>query len=64
RGRRRREKHVRHSSLGLLVPELIEVAHRVYVARNSLVSGLSQLARAIPGLRCELCNEVHIVYVG
>ncbi|XLR30585.1 hypothetical protein S83_058485, partial [Arachis hypogaea] len=52
RGRRRREKRVRHSPVGLLVAELVEVAHRVYVARNSLVSGLSQLARAIPGLRC------------
>ncbi|QHN92218.1 APO protein 3 [Arachis hypogaea] len=44
---------------------LIERAKKEREApRNSLVSGLSQLARAIPGLRCELCNEVHIVYVG
>ncbi|XP_057741953.1 APO protein 3, mitochondrial [Arachis stenosperma] len=49
---------------GLLVPELVEVSHRVYLARNSLVSGLSQLVRVIPVLRCELCNEVHIGYVG
>ena len=38
---------------GLLVPELVEVAHRVYRARNSLVSGLNQLVRVIPVLRCE-----------
>ncbi|XLR58582.1 hypothetical protein HN51_012964, partial [Arachis hypogaea] len=43
---------------------LVEVAHRVYLAQNSLVSGLSQLARLIPVLHCELCNEVHIGYVG
>ncbi|XP_061347191.1 APO protein 3, mitochondrial isoform X2 [Gastrolobium bilobum] len=49
---------------GLLVPELVEVAHRVYQARRSLLSGLSQLVRVIPVLRCELCNEVHIGYVG
>ncbi|KAL5102320.1 hypothetical protein RYX36_006647 [Vicia faba] len=49
---------------GLLVPELVEVAHRVYRARGYLLSGLSQLVRVIPVLRCELCNEVHIGYVG
>ncbi|CAJ2652627.1 unnamed protein product [Trifolium pratense] len=49
---------------GLLVPELVEVAHRVYRARGHLLSGLSQLVRVIPVLRCELCNEVHIGYVG
>ncbi|KAJ1437584.1 APO domain [Sesbania bispinosa] len=49
---------------GLLVPELVEVAHRVYQARSSLLSGLSQLVRVIPVLRCGLCNEVHISYVG
>ncbi|KAL2317449.1 hypothetical protein Fmac_031325 [Flemingia macrophylla] len=49
---------------GLLVPELVEVAHRVYRARGSLLFGLSQLVRVIPVLRCRLCNEVHIGYVG
>jgi hypothetical protein len=38
---------------GLLVPELVEVAHRVYRARGYLLSGLSQLVRVIPVLRCE-----------
>ncbi|QCE00940.1 APO protein 3, mitochondrial-like [Vigna unguiculata] len=49
---------------GLLVPELVEVAHRVYQARGSLLFGLSQLVRVIPVLRCRLCNEVHIGYLG
>ncbi|KAL1364808.1 hypothetical protein AAHE18_03G243700 [Arachis hypogaea] len=61
--RERREKREPLDN-GLLVPELVEVAHRVYLAQNSLVSGLSQLARLIPVLHCELCNEVHIGYVG
>ncbi|KAI5435069.1 hypothetical protein KIW84_021773 [Lathyrus oleraceus] len=38
---------------GLLVPELVEVAHRVYRARGYLLSGLGQLVRVIPVLRCE-----------
>lgn len=37
---------------GLLVPELVEVAHCVYRARRSLLSGLSQLVRVIPVWRC------------
>lgn len=49
---------------GLLVPELVEVARRVYQARGFLLSGLKQLVRVIPVLRCEFCNEVHIGYVG
>ncbi|KAK7300891.1 hypothetical protein RJT34_11742 [Clitoria ternatea] len=49
---------------GLLVPELVEVAHRVYQAHRSLLFGLSQLVRVIPVLRCGLCSEVHIGYVG
>lgn len=49
---------------GLLVPELVEVARRVYRARGSLLFGLSQLVRVIPVLRCRFCNEVHIGYVG
>lgn len=38
---------------GLLVPELVEVARRVYQARGFLLSGLKQLVRVIPVLRCE-----------
>ncbi|KAK7385568.1 hypothetical protein VNO78_31292 [Psophocarpus tetragonolobus] len=49
---------------GLLVPELVEVARRVYQARGLLLFGLSQLVRVIPVLRCRHCNEVHIGYEG
>lgn len=37
---------------GLLVPELVEVAHRVYQARQSLLCGLSELVKVIPVQRC------------
>ena len=37
---------------GLLVPELVEVARRVYEACGSLLFSLSQLVRVIPVLRC------------
>lgn len=37
---------------GLLVPELIQVAHRVYQARQSLLCGLSEIVKVIPIQRC------------
>ncbi|GAB2281081.1 hypothetical protein Dimus_015690 [Dionaea muscipula] len=37
---------------GLLVPELIDVAHQVYRARESLLLGISKLVRLVPVLRC------------
>ncbi|KAJ7959870.1 APO protein [Quillaja saponaria] len=49
---------------GLLVPELVEVARRVYQARGSLLFGLSKLVQVIPVQRCRFCNEVHIGHVG
>ncbi|KAJ4838397.1 APO protein 3, mitochondrial [Turnera subulata] len=49
---------------GLLVPELVPLAHRVYRARESLLSGLAKLVQAIPVLRCRFCNEVHVGRVG
>ncbi|XP_020106750.1 APO protein 3, mitochondrial [Ananas comosus] len=48
---------------GLLVPELEEVAHQVYNARELLLHGLSKLVNgdsAIPVKRCQFCSEVHI----
>ncbi|KAK9120636.1 hypothetical protein Syun_018253 [Stephania yunnanensis] len=46
---------------GLLVPELIEVAHQVYRARDLLLDGLSKLVNvAIPVKRCRFCFEVHV----
>lgn len=37
---------------GLLVPELVDVAHQVHRARESLLRDLSQLLRVIPVQRC------------
>ncbi|XP_042461940.1 APO protein 3, mitochondrial-like [Zingiber officinale] len=52
---------------GLLVPDLIEVAHQVYNARESMLHGLSILVEgeaAIPINKCRFCSEVHIGHVG
>ncbi|KAF6164584.1 hypothetical protein GIB67_017245 [Kingdonia uniflora] len=45
---------------GLLVPELVEVAHQVYRARESLIYGLSKIIEVVPVKRCRFCAEVHI----
>ncbi|KAL6634150.1 hypothetical protein ACP70R_026821 [Stipagrostis hirtigluma subsp. patula] len=48
---------------GLLVPHLVEVAHRVYRARERLLDGLTRLVEgddAIPVRRCRFCAEVHV----
>ncbi|GMY38446.1 APO protein 3, mitochondrial [Fagus crenata] len=49
---------------GLLVPELVHVAHQVYRARQSLISGLSKLLQVVPLHRCSCCSEVHVGHVG
>ncbi|URE25732.1 hypothetical protein MUK42_15693 [Musa troglodytarum] len=52
---------------GLLVPDLIEVAHQVYNARESLRQGLLKLVdgeEAIPVKKCRFCSEVHIGQLG
>lgn len=52
---------------GLLVPELIDVAHQVYHAHNFLQFGLSKLVdgvSAIPVQKCRFCPEVHIGHQG
>ncbi|XAR50391.1 hypothetical protein NMG60_11004702 [Bertholletia excelsa] len=49
---------------GLLVPELIDVAHQVYRARQLLLLGISKLVNVIPVQRCRYCFEVHIGSVG
>ncbi|XP_010523444.1 PREDICTED: APO protein 3, mitochondrial [Tarenaya hassleriana] len=45
---------------GLLVPELVDVAHRVHRARASLLSGLARIVRVITIHRCRFCTEVHV----
>ncbi|XP_076900101.1 APO protein 3, mitochondrial-like [Bidens hawaiensis] len=49
---------------GLLVPELVGVAHQVYRARELTLLGLSKLVNVVPVLRCSHCFEVHIGQVG
>ncbi|XP_057516595.1 APO protein 3, mitochondrial [Amaranthus tricolor] len=49
---------------GLLVPELVEVARKVYWARESLLKGISKLLTIVPVLRCRSCSEVHIGHLG
>ncbi|CAL5021432.1 unnamed protein product [Urochloa decumbens] len=52
---------------GLLVPHLVEVAHRVNTARERLLHGLTNLVEgenAIPVKRCRFCPEVHVGRVG
>ncbi|KAH0452677.1 hypothetical protein IEQ34_019976 [Dendrobium chrysotoxum] len=52
---------------GLLVPELIEVAHQVHLDRSSLLHGLSKLIEgdpAIPIHRCRFCPELHVGWHG
>jgi len=48
---------------GLLVPELVEVARRVYQTRGFLLSGLKQLVRVIPVLRCEYAFSLFYVNI-
>ncbi|KAJ4877445.1 APO protein 3 [Raphanus sativus] len=46
---------------GLLVPELVHVAHGVHRCRASLLSGLSRIVhRHVSVHRCRFCSEVHI----
>ncbi|KAJ0236358.1 APO protein 3 [Hirschfeldia incana] len=46
---------------GLLVPDLVHVAHSVHRRRASLLSGLSRIIHHhIPVHRCRFCTEVHI----
>ncbi|KAI4367835.1 hypothetical protein MLD38_016460 [Melastoma candidum] len=49
---------------GLLVPELVDVAHRVHRYRESLLRDVSQLLRLVPVQRCRFCSEVHIGQAG
>lgn len=42
---------------GLLVPELVDVAHRVYRARELILSSLSKLLQFIPVQRCRYLQK-------
>ncbi|KAG9153931.1 hypothetical protein Leryth_027403 [Lithospermum erythrorhizon] len=45
---------------GLLVEELIPVAHDVVAARNELYTCASRVAESIPIYSCRLCGKVHV----
>lgn len=49
---------------GLLVPELIPVAHDVLEARKILIKNILKLLDVIPVIACRYCSEVHIGSVG
>ena len=42
---------------GLLVPELVNIAHQVHRSREILLSGLSKLVKTIPVQRCRYVHE-------
>lgn len=49
---------------GLLVPELIPVAHEVFEARTQLVNGVAELLKVVPVHACRHCSEVHVGPIG
>ncbi|XP_068667110.1 APO protein 3, mitochondrial [Aristolochia californica] len=50
---------------GLLVPELVEVAHEVNQARELVLDGLVKLIGVVvPVNRCRFCSEVHVGHSG
>ncbi|KAK4788844.1 hypothetical protein SAY86_020163 [Trapa natans] len=49
---------------GLIVPELVPVAHEVLYAWRVLIKGLAQLLHVIPVYGCSECSEVHVAETG
>ncbi|XP_024027453.1 APO protein 3, mitochondrial isoform X2 [Morus notabilis] len=49
---------------GLLVPQLVAVAHQVHQARETLLLGVSKLLQVLPLQRCRYCYEVHVGQAG
>ncbi|XP_059625682.1 APO protein 3, mitochondrial-like [Cornus florida] len=45
---------------GLLVKELVPIAHEVFAARAQLLACVSRVAMSIPVYSCSLCGEVHV----
>ncbi|KAF7813452.1 APO protein 3, mitochondrial-like [Senna tora] len=45
---------------GLLVKQLVPVAHEVFAARSELLSCVSRLVKYIAVYRCSLCGEAHV----
>ncbi|CAI0558925.1 unnamed protein product [Linum tenue] len=55
-----REQILRPPENGLLVKELIPVAHQVYAAAAELLSCSSNVAKTIALYSCSVCGEVHV----
>ncbi|XVE49414.1 hypothetical protein DITRI_Ditri01bG0080800 [Diplodiscus trichospermus] len=55
-----RERILQPPENGLLVKELIPVAHQVYAARSELFACVSKVAQSIALYSCSVCGEVHI----
>ncbi|XVF01455.1 hypothetical protein REPUB_Repub04eG0090800 [Reevesia pubescens] len=55
-----RERILQPPENGLLVKELIPVAHQVYAARTQLFACVSKVAQRIAIYSCSVCGEVHI----
>ncbi|KAK6940980.1 APO domain [Dillenia turbinata] len=45
---------------GLLIKELVPVAHEVYAAREKLYACIPRVLESIPIYACSLCEEVHV----
>ncbi|GMH14824.1 hypothetical protein Nepgr_016665 [Nepenthes gracilis] len=58
------EKQLEPPKNGLLVPELIPVAHDVLNAWKDLIKGLAQLLHVIPVYACSECPGVHVAETG
>ncbi|KAJ0020313.1 hypothetical protein Pint_32696 [Pistacia integerrima] len=55
-----KEKILRPPENGLLVKELIPIAHEVYAARSELFASVSKIVESISVYTCSLCGEVHV----
>ncbi|XP_058114669.1 APO protein 1, chloroplastic-like isoform X2 [Magnolia sinica] len=58
------EKPLEAPKNGLLVPDLIPVAHQVLEAWKVLIKGLAQLLTVVPVYGCSECPEVHVGQTG
>ncbi|KAG0449097.1 hypothetical protein HPP92_027539 [Vanilla planifolia] len=54
------EKQLLPPKNGLLVPELIPIAHRTLESWKVLIKGLAQLLTIVPVHGCRECSEVHV----
>ncbi|KAK9103623.1 hypothetical protein Sjap_020877 [Stephania japonica] len=55
-----RENILKPPENGLLVKELVPVAHKVFVAREELFGCVSRVMDSIPVHKCLSCGEVHV----